>query len=73
MVWIVLLAGIVFACPNTLRILSLYEPALGWKSPPRYPIVAWQPSVVWAVVISAVAVLTITRLGGPSEFLYWQF
>jgi alginate O-acetyltransferase complex protein AlgI len=73
MVWIVLLAAIVFACPNTLRILSLYEPALGWKSPPRYPAVAWQPSLAWAVLISAVAVVTITRLGGPSEFLYWQF
>lgn len=73
MVWIVLLAGIVFACPNTLRVLSLYEPALGWKSTPRYPAFAWQPSLAWAVLISAVAVVTITRLGGPSEFLYWQF
>ena len=73
MIWIVVLAGIVFVCPNTLRILSLHEPALGWKSAPRYPAVAWQPSLAWALVISAVAVVTITRLGGPSEFLYWQF
>jgi alginate O-acetyltransferase complex protein AlgI len=72
-IWIVVLAGIVFVCPNTLRILSLYEPALGWKSVPRYPAIAWQPSLAWAVVISAVAVVAITRLGGPSEFLYWQF
>ena len=29
--WIAVPACIAFLCPNTLQILSRYEPALGWK------------------------------------------
>ena len=77
--WIVALGGIAFASPNTLQLLRVHEPALNWKadrsksheSPYRVP--AWQPSAVWAAAVSVVAALAILRLGGPSEFLYWQF
>ena len=34
-IWIPAAAFIALACPNTLQILSRYEPALGWKPSPR--------------------------------------
>jgi alginate O-acetyltransferase complex protein AlgI len=75
--WIVAPALIAFVCPNTLQILSRYEPALGWKpSPPAATLetrVLWRPSLVWAVAISMIAAIGILNLGGQSEFLYWQF
>jgi alginate O-acetyltransferase complex protein AlgI len=76
--WIAAPAFIALVCPNTLQILSPYEPALGWK--PITPIgatarthVLWKPSLVWAAVVSIVAAIGILHLGGNSEFLYWQF
>jgi D-alanyl-lipoteichoic acid acyltransferase DltB (MBOAT superfamily) len=74
--WISVLLFIALACPNTLEILAPYEPALGVKERPmtsgiRVP--EWRPSVAWAMVLAMVAVLGISRLSSPSEFLYWQF
>jgi len=76
--WIAALAFIAFACPNTLQILSRYEPALGWKAHPHdgattNPRVLWAPSLAWAVAVSMIATIGILYLGGRSEFLYWQF
>jgi alginate O-acetyltransferase complex protein AlgI len=65
-------AFIVFACPNTLQILSRYEPALGWKPSPRDRIF-WGPSLAWAAVVLTILAIGILNLGGRSEFLYWQF
>jgi D-alanyl-lipoteichoic acid acyltransferase DltB (MBOAT superfamily) len=76
--WIAVPAFIAFACPNTLQILSQYEPALGWKPSPHDGTTAqtrvlWGPSLAWAVVVSMIAAIGILYLGGQSEFLYWQF
>jgi alginate O-acetyltransferase complex protein AlgI len=78
-VWICLLMFVALACPNTLQILSRYEPALGVKPQPTKFVIGtirafeWGPSVPWAIAVSAIAVVAIISLGGPSEFLYWQF
>ena len=69
---------VALACPNTLQILSRYEPALGWRPTPEQasPLAArllWKPSFAWAVAVAAVVGLGILNLGGQSEFLYWQF
>jgi alginate O-acetyltransferase complex protein AlgI len=76
--WIAGPAFIALLCPNTLEILSRYEPAWGWK--PRLhedtiakPRVRWIPSLAWAVGVSMIATLAILYLGGRHEFLYWQF
>jgi hypothetical protein len=73
--WVTGLGAIAFLMPNTLQILSQYEPALGVKpgeqDGPRW--LHWRPSPAWAVAISLVAALGIYKLGGKSEFLYWQF
>jgi D-alanyl-lipoteichoic acid acyltransferase DltB (MBOAT superfamily) len=78
-IWICGLMFVALVCPNTLQILSHYEPALGVKSRPIKPtvgrirVVEWSPSVPWALAMSAVAAIAILFIGGPSEFLYWQF
>ncbi len=76
--WIAAPAFIVFACPNTLQILSRCEPALGWKPSPHDGATAetrilWGPSLAWAAVVSMIVAIGILNLGGQSEFLYWQF
>jgi len=76
-IWISGLMVVALACPNTLQILARYEPALGVK--PRSTklvtgrIIEWNPSLPWAIAMSAIAAIAIGFIGGPSEFLYWQF
>ena len=77
--WVAILLFIALVCPNTLQILAPYEPALGVKPASTAPIIgrlripAWGPSLPWAVAVSVVAAIAVFTLGGPSEFLYWQF
>jgi alginate O-acetyltransferase complex protein AlgI len=64
--------------PNSLQMLSRYEPALGVRPRPDQPSnlfarIAWRPSLGWAVGMSVVSALGILSLGQLSTFLYWQF
>jgi alginate O-acetyltransferase complex protein AlgI len=69
---------VALALPNTLQLLARFEPALGVRQRPadlglvRWTI-EWAPSLAWSVAMSGIAVAGILSLGGPSEFLYWQF
>jgi alginate O-acetyltransferase complex protein AlgI len=78
-IWICFLMFVALACPNTLQILARYEPALGVKPQPtklaigRIKILECGPSLPWAIAVSAIAGIAIVSIGGPSEFLYWQF
>jgi alginate O-acetyltransferase complex protein AlgI len=78
MSWIVLMIGIALFSPNSAQLLARYEPALGVRQP-QYAKrewlerLVWSPSRQWALATAAVALAAILRLGGPSEFLYWQF
>jgi alginate O-acetyltransferase complex protein AlgI len=76
--WIGASAFIALACPNTLLILSRYEPALGWKPSPHDGAtdktrILWGPSLAWAAAVSMIMAIAMLNLGGQSEFLYWQF
>jgi D-alanyl-lipoteichoic acid acyltransferase DltB (MBOAT superfamily) len=76
--WIIALLGIALLLPNSLQLLARYEPALGVKqrSTERNrlaQVFAWRPTLPWSVAVSLVAGIAILRLGGRSEFLYWQF
>ena len=75
--WIVVLLFVALACPNTLQILACYEPALGVKRQATKlvfgRIVEWEASLPWAIAVSVIAAIAIGSIGGPSEFLYWQF
>jgi alginate O-acetyltransferase complex protein AlgI len=78
-IWICVLMFVALACPNTLQILARYEPALGVIPQStklaigRMKIVEWGPSLPWAIAVSVIAGIAIVSIGGPSEFLYWQF
>jgi alginate O-acetyltransferase complex protein AlgI len=74
--WTLLLLALALLCPNTLELLSAYEPALGVRpADARLGALrlAWNPTVLWALGTAAAAGLAVAQLGGPSEFLYWQF
>jgi hypothetical protein len=76
--WTMLLLFFVLVLPNTLQVLASYEPALASKlrsgdSSLLVRAFQWNASPVWAVMVAVIAVMTIMQLGGPSEFLYWQF
>jgi D-alanyl-lipoteichoic acid acyltransferase DltB (MBOAT superfamily) len=76
-IWIFVQMFIALACPNTLQILSQYEPALGVKPRPAKlgigRLLEWNASLPWAIVVSGIAAIAIVFISGPSEFLYWQF
>jgi hypothetical protein len=76
--WTATLIFIALLCPNTLQILSQYEPALGVKPRPEtktdsVSIPAWNPSLAWAGFVAVAVAIGIFFLSRPSEFLYWQF
>ena len=75
--WTVALLGIALAAPNSLQLLSRYEPALAASMSPApaglLRRLEWRPTLAWAGAASVVAVLAVGRLGANSEFLYWQF
>jgi alginate O-acetyltransferase complex protein AlgI len=83
--WDLLLGVFALALPNTLRVLSSFEPALGVKPVTvgwlplarRWPLLVsrltWRPTLTWTVVACLLAAIGIYNLGGNSEFLYWQF
>ncbi len=77
--WICLLLFIALALPNTLQILGRFEPALGVRPAStrlaiaRIKILEWGPSLPWAITMAAIGAIAVISIGGPSEFLYWQF
>jgi D-alanyl-lipoteichoic acid acyltransferase DltB (MBOAT superfamily) len=76
-IWISVLMFIALACPNTLEIISRYEPALGVKPLATQRgivgVLQWNASLSWAIIVSGIAAIAIVSISGPSEFLYWQF
>lgn len=76
--WLGAAAFIALQCPNSLQVLSRYEPALGWKPSVHEGAnlqtrILWRPSLAWAIAVSIIVAVGILNLGGRSEFLYWQF
>ncbi len=76
-IWISVMLFTALACPNTLQILARFEPALGVTSESaklrKGSMLEWNASLPWAIAVSLVAAISIFYIGGPSEFLYWQF
>jgi hypothetical protein len=76
--WVFSLLLVALTLPNSMQLMSRYEPAIGIKAVPLgkdwfAQAFSWSPSVSWAFVVSALAIAGILSLGGKSEFLYWQF
>ena len=76
--WILGLLALAWLAPNTQRVLSQFEPALGFdpsvaaKDGPRWAF-NWSPSLGWALATAAIAAVGVIHVAGISEFLYWQF
>jgi hypothetical protein len=76
--WIIMLLLIALLLPNSIRMMARYEPVLGVKqlTPDSgwfARVLAWNPTIPWAIAMSALAAAAIMLVGGESEFLYWQF
>ena len=76
--WIAVGFVVVLALPNSLEMLAVWQPALGYKvrkSDQTWLVraMAWQPRTAWAVGLSGVTAIGLLSLGRLSEFLYWHF
>ena len=76
--WLFLVLLIALILPNSIQILARYEPVLGAKDRPANTglsrlAMSWNPTLTWAVVMALIATAALLRVGGHSEFLYWQF
>jgi alginate O-acetyltransferase complex protein AlgI len=76
--WMIVLLLIALTLPNSIQIMASYEPVLGAKERPANTgllprALIWSPTIPWALALSLLAAAAIMRVGGPSEFLYWQF
>jgi D-alanyl-lipoteichoic acid acyltransferase DltB (MBOAT superfamily) len=70
--------SIALLAPNTLQVLARYEPTLSQVTrAPRVaglgPLIYWQPSLRWLALVAMLLAISMVRVTGQSEFLYWQF
>ena len=76
-IWLALLVPVGLLLPNTLQVLDNFEPAIGIKASkePNFfgKSIKWNASIVWALAMTVVAFTAISKIGGYTEFLYWQF
>lgn len=76
--WLLLPLAIALMMPNSLQLLAPEQPVLNYtlredRSMWLATRVAWQPSLLWLLAIAVCLAAGIMKLGGQSEFLYWQF
>ncbi|HTT11166.1 MAG TPA: MBOAT family O-acyltransferase [Burkholderiaceae bacterium] len=77
--WVISLLAAALLLPNTLQILERFTPALttaratAAQSAWLRRVLSWSPSFSWAIALGLLAVAAVIRIGGQSEFLYWQF
>jgi uncharacterized integral membrane protein len=65
---------IVFTMPNIQQIMANYSPALNTEAVLKKPTrLAWQPSLMDAVIIVLLAYFVLINLHKQSTFLYFQF
>lgn len=77
-VYVAGLLAIALLLPNSLEVLSSYEPAL--HIPKRSSALAgfdrpikWRPTLPWMAFTAVLAAHSMMQMTGKSEFLYWQF
>jgi alginate O-acetyltransferase complex protein AlgI len=68
--------AIVWGMPNTQQILSGFRPSLALADSDAIPSIItfrWQPTLVWAMVLSLALLISVSHFQDPSTFLYFQF
>lgn len=68
--WFCWLLAVVWLLPNTHELMGRYRPALGVK---YFGKLQWRPSILWGLLIAAMALLGLLQMSHVSEFLYFQF
>ena len=73
--WLAGLAAIAWFLPNTLQWASYDpDPAAGEAVPAgRWRLLAWRPSVPWAVALSLLGLVCLVFMSRTGEFLYFRF
>jgi len=73
--WIFLLSIIIWFFPNTYELMGNYDSALKVSVTTNYRGIAfkWQPSVLWAIIVSIMFSVCIIFMSSASEFLYFNF
>jgi hypothetical protein len=76
--WVSALLAIVLLLPNSLEVMARYEPAIAYRRPSEgrfgiFMAVSWRPTLLWMIGTASLAACAAYSMGGPSEFLYWQF
>jgi D-alanyl-lipoteichoic acid acyltransferase DltB (MBOAT superfamily) len=76
--WMAGLLLIALLLPNTLEVTSRFEPVLDMQDrvtdkPSIGERLKWSPTIAWGIFVSILAAAAVYRVGGESEFLYWQF
>jgi alginate O-acetyltransferase complex protein AlgI len=76
--WIAGLLLVALLLPNAIQFMARFEPALDAAERPGHTkpltgLLAWRPTLAWAVAVSILAAASVLRLSAESEFLYWQF
>jgi len=66
----VIAALIVWALPNSQQIMGFQGAALSRHWPLQ---LGWRPNLPWLLVTSALVGVSLTYLGTPSRFIYFQF
>ena len=67
-------AMIAWFAPNTQQLFARFDPCLEKVRPSSSPTwLDWQPSLVWAVLLTACFCLCVLSMNRVSEFLYFQF
>jgi D-alanyl-lipoteichoic acid acyltransferase DltB (MBOAT superfamily) len=76
--WMGSLLTIALLLPNSLQFVARYEPVVGVQATSAGGgflgrALVWQPTVLWAIVVTALAAISLWVMGRSSVFLYWQF
>lgn len=77
--WVIGLLGVAWLLPNSLQVLERFTPGLATPREPAFQpaglrrLLVWSPTLAWAAAIGVLAAVSVARLGGQGEFLYWQF
>ena len=74
--WLLIIAFLLIVSwffPNTQQILSNFEPILETGRIIENKILKWFPNVLWAVVLSIMAIVVVINLGHNTAFIYFDF
>jgi alginate O-acetyltransferase complex protein AlgI len=65
--------AIVWLTPNSQQLLATFNPSLT-KVEPHWPnCFSWKPNFLWALGLSSLFIVCMTKIDNPARFLYFQF